>query len=756
MKKTLIVAALFALSTSAAGAPDKASKRPRANPEYWWLCPVDRSLPRRPEFSLPPGDAGSTEIRAGHSRMVENDISDFDDNVEVVQDQRALRADHLSYDQPSGIARAFGDVHLWGPGFLWSGQRANVDMQQGKYRAERGLYWLLENPGRGAAEQVRSEDAERTTYLTDVSYTTCPTGAEAWKFSASRLRLDQAADRGYATNALLKVAGVPVFYFPYVSFPLSGKRKSGLLFPTIGTSNVNGIDLRQPYYVDIAPNQDATLIPRWIENRGFMMGAQYRHMTEQSQSEINVNLLPNDRKESDRDRFSIFAKHQQYFDDRRGQVNLLAQDVSDTRYLEDFGGSLGTTSQRFLDRRLETNWSYPSLLAVRGIVQSYQNVDDTLPDRVGPYQRLPQILAKSTFPERHLQPHVDFLADAGYFLREGYVSGGRLGLEPTLSLPFIRPWLTVRPAVGLRNVNYFLSNADTYDSNLSRTLPVASMDMQLFAERRFELGEMAIQQTLEPRAYYLKIPKTGQDQYPLFDSRLYDFSMASIFRENRFSGRDRLGDADQLALALTSRFLSLQSGREVFRASVGQIYYFADREVVLRNRPEQDQSASELISEVATNPTESWSARATVQWDPNRNETEKSAFTIRYAPSDGTLLNASYRLRGGVNSQLFTSLKDDVEQTDLSFRLPMTENISLIGRWNYSLRSQESLELVGGIELETCCWGIRIFSRRYIRNIQGEFDNAFFMQAEFKGLAGTGRSAVSFLRKSLPGYEPTF
>ena len=755
MKKILIVAALLALSMSAAGTPNKASKNPRANPDYWWLCPVDRSLPRRPEFSLPDTSAGTTEIRAGHSRTVENDISDFDDNVELVEDERALRADHVTYDQPDRTARAFGDVHLWGPGFLWSGQRASVDMQQNTYRAERGLYWLLDNPGHGAAERLRSEEKEQTTYLTDVSYTTCPTGAETWKFSASRLRLDRVEDRGYATHALLKVAGVPVFYFPYVSFPLSGKRKSGLLFPIFGTSNVNGVDIRQPYYVDIAPNQDATLTPRWIESRGFMMGADYRHLSETSKSEVNVDLLPSDRKENNESRFSIYAEHEQFFDDRRGRVHLRAQDVSDARYLEDFGGSLSTTSQRFLDRRLETFWSGPGI-NVRGIMQSFQNVDPTVPDRAGPYQRLPEVTAETTFPERHLRPYFKLVSDAGYFYRDGFVSGGRVAVEPTLSLPFIKPWLTVRPAIGLRNVDYVLSNPDVYGSNLSRTLPVASMDMQLFAERRFELGDLPVQQTFEPRAYYLKIPKTGQDQFPLFDSRLYNFSMASIFRENRFSGRDRLGDADQLAVAVTSRFLSLNSGREILRTSLGQIYYFADREVELRNSPKQDPSSSAVVAEVAGRPTEDWSARATLQWDPSRNQTEKSAFSVRYEPSDGMLLNAAYRLNGSVNSPLYTTLKDDVEQTDLSLRLPMTENLSLIGRWNYSLRSQESLELVGGIELETCCWGIRVFGRRYIRNIKGEFDNAVFMQAEFKGLAGTGRKAVSFLRKSLPGYEPTF
>jgi LPS-assembly protein len=136
-----------------------------------------------------------------------------------------------------------------------------------------------------------------------------------------------------------------------------------------------------------------------------------------------------------------------------------------------------------------------------------------------------------------------------------------------------------------------------------------------------------------------------------------------------------------------------------------------------------------------------------VQWDPHDNRTEKSVLALRYAPPDGTVVNAAYRLRRAIT---------DVEQTDLSWRIPLTENLSMVGRWNYSLPDQQSLELVGGIELESCCWGLRLMSRRFIRNVAGEFDNAFIMQVEFKGLGGFGRSAGSFLRKSVPGYEPVF
>lgn len=718
----------------------------RSAEEYWWLCPVDRGLPMRPEFSSDSLASGSTEVRAETSRVETEGVTEFSGDVELVQDGRALSADDVVYDQLNDSMTAVGQTKIWDSTLLWSGYRAMFNMRADRHRLERGDYWLIDRQGRGSADLIRTDNQTQVSRLERVEYTTCPVGAETWKFSASQIKLDHKEERGYAKNALLKVRSVPVFWLPYFTFPLSDKRKSGFLTPTIGTSNERGLDTEVPYYIDIAPNQDATVAPRWISERGLMLKGEYRYMGRRYQSEFDVEYLPGD-KLSDSDRSYVRVEHEQrYGENDTGYLYALLQNASDAQYFEDFGGGLAITSQRFLDRRIQTQY-VTNNYQVWGTMQAYQNIDDSIPDRFGPYRRLPNILAQTLFPQYHLVPHFYGMTDITYFDREDSVTGGRIDLAPTISLPFIKPWAYVRPAIGLRQTNYFLTNSQEFDSTISRSVPMISTDAQLFLERRFKLFDAPLMQTLEPRAYYVLMPKVGQSDIPVFDTGLFDFTFLQLFNENRFAGRDRIGDTNQLAVAVTSRFLSLDSGREVFRTSLGQIYYFRDREIALPGTVIQDDSTSEFIGEVAASPVEAWSARATLQWDPHDQRTEKSAFAIRYAPPNGTVLNAAYRLRRAVT---------DVEQTDLAWRVPLTENLSMVGRWNYSLQSRQSLELVGGIELESCCWGIRLLSRRFIRNSEGEFDNAIFMQAEFKGLGGFGRSAASFLRRSIPGYEPIF
>ncbi len=738
---TIISALILALVSGSAIAAKQ-----RSVEEYWWLCPIDRSLPIRPEFSSDDLEAGSTEVRAESTHVVEQGVTEFSGEVELVQDGRALAADDVIYDQPNDTMTAVGQTKIWDATLLWSGYRAMFNLRDDRHRLERGKYWLIDRQGRGTAELIRTDNITNVSRLEHVDYTTCPAGAETWKFSASKIKLDHAEERGSATNALLKVRGVPVLWLPYINFPLSDKRKSGFLTPTIGTSNERGFDTEVPYYIDIAPNMDATVAPRWISERGIMMKGEYRYMGRRFESELDVEYLPGD-KLAEEDRSYVRLEHEHHFGDQdRGYVYALLQNASDAQYFEDFGGGLAITSQRFLDRRIQTTYM-GNRYQVWGLMQGYQNIDDSIPDRFGPYRRLPNVLAQTLFSQRHLKPHFYGLADVTYFDRADSVTGARVDLQPTLSLPFIKPWAYVRPALGLRQTNYLLTESQRFDGTISRSVPVFSTDAQLFLERRLNVWDRPLMQTLEPRAYYVLTPKVGQSDIPIFDTGLYDFTFLQIFNENRFAGRDRIGDANQLALAMTSRFLSLESGREVFRTSLGQVYYFRDREIALPGAPIADESSSEFIGEVAASPVESWSARATVQWDPHENQTEKSAFGVRYAPPDGTVINAAYRLRRAIT---------DVEQTDVSWRIPLTENLSMVGRWNYSLQSRQSLELVGGLELETCCWGIRLLSRRYIRNVEGEFDNAIFMQAEFKGLGGFGRSAASFLRKSIPGYEPIF
>ncbi len=691
-------------------------------------------------------ETGSTEVRSDSARVVDNETTYFVGDAELIQDRATIKAEEITYDQQTQSASATGNAFIWNRSFLWRGERALFNLNDDQSLLEDGKYWLVGRQGRGAAKLIKNDGQANVTRLTDVDYTTCPRNAETWKFSASKIKLDHDEDRGYATNALLKVHGTPIFYFPYISFPLSGKRKTGLLTPTVGTTNESGLDIQIPYYLNIAPNQDATIAPRIIEDRGQMLAGQYRYMGPSFKSELDFQYLPSDDLANGADRSSFSLTHQQYYAQNRGFVNALIQNVSDAQYFEDFGNSLSVTSQRYLDRRIETTYAN-SQFWLYGVLQSYQGIDDSIPGAFGPYRRLPQVIAQTLFPQYHLSPHFYALSEITYFDRDDSVTGTRIELEPTVSLPFIKPWAYIKPALGLRYTDYLLTNSRQFDDHTNRAVPVVSLDSQLFMERRFKFFGSRMLQTLEPRAFYLLIPKTGQAEFPVFDSGLFDFSFINLFRENRFAGHDRIGDANQLALAVTSRHFSLRSGRELFRTSIGQIYYFRDREINLPGVTRLDSNTSELIGEFATNLGEDWSGRATLQWDPDSSQTNKSALSMRYAPADGTVLNMAYRQR-----RAFT----DIKQTDVSFRIPMTESVSLIGRWAYSLQNQQALEVVGGLEYESCCWGIRILGRRFIRNIQGEFDTAIFVQAEFKGLGGIGRSASSFLRRSIPGYEPMF
>jgi len=758
----ITIIALIAMHAMAASA----AVRERSKEEYWWLCPVDRSMPVRPEFSSTDTADGATEVRSDTARVVDHDVTEFFGHAELIKDSAAIRAEEISFDQITETGRAEGDAYLWQDSFLWRGERALFNLADEQTRLSEGSYWLTDRQGHGKAGLIRNDGLSNITRLENVDYTTCPRSAETWKFSASKLKLDHDADRGYATNTLIRVKGMPVFYLPYISFPLSDKRKSGFLSPTAGSSSESGFDFRLPYYLNIAPNQDATITPRMITDRGLMMGGEYRYLGKTFRSDLDFTYLPGDDLEGGEDRSSVSFSHQQTYAQNRGYLNALVQNVSDARYLEDFGGSLSATSQRYLDRRLETTYSNQYLRAY-GLLQSYQNIDDSIPGEFGPYKRLPQIIAQTVLPRQHLTPHFSALTEVTYFDRDNSVTGTRVAIKPQVSLPFIKPWAYINPSLGVHYSEYLLEDPRQFDGVDSRAVPMMSIDSQIFLERRFNFLGSGIMQTLEPRAYYLLVPKVGQDDYPVFNSGLFDFSFINLFRDNRFSGHDRIGDANQLTLALISRNFSLASGRELFRTSLGQVYYFRDRDVTLRQTAPagsaspfiedpylrryspgfRETSSSEMIGEVITNLTRDLSARVTLQWDPDQSQTSKSAFAMRYASEEGTVVNVGYRRRLALT---------DVEQTDISFRLPMTESLSLIARWAYSLQSNQALEVVGGLEYESCCWGIRLLSRRYIRNVEGEFDNAIFVQAELKGLAGVGRAASSFLRRSIPGYEPFF
>ncbi len=503
---------------------------------------------------------------------------------------------------------------------------------------------------------------------------------------------------------------------------------------------------------------DATFTPRLLTDSGVMYMGEYRYLYQSGNGHLNLEYLPGDKAFEDRDRNYVNFEHRQSFL-RRGNIHLLFNRVSDKRYFEDFGSSLDTTSTRYLQRRADLTYGGRSWRLLTR-VQDFQLVDRTLGPASRPYKRLPQIRFNYRPPERKNRFNFNVSGETVYFYRSddpalNTVNGFRFDIYPAISYLLQTPAAFLKPKAGLRFTQYSLDENSRFDDSPDRFLPFFSLDSGIFLERDTALADRSYLHTLEPRLYYLYIPKTDQSDLPVFDTALYNLSFASIFREDRFSNRDRMGDANQATVAVTSRLIGKDSGVELGHISVGQIYYFRDREVVLPGQAVRDDPLSPVIAELVTKLPFHWSLRSSWQWDPNSKNTEKLTFLAQYRPASDKVVNLAYRVQRSPTGVIRQDLID-IEQTDLSFRWPLGKSWSILGRWNYAVEERKSLELFGGIEYNSCCWGARLVARRFLSSLDGESATAYFLQIELKGLAGIGRKTVDFLTRSIPGYQDEF
>jgi LPS-assembly protein len=712
----------------------------------WSQCAADRP-PRR--LPTPPTTDTSTRIEADAADLYRSeDRTEFSGNVQVEQGNERLEADHVTYLKGSNTLDAEGNVYLEQPGLRVTGSEMHYNLNTQQGRAKQAEFRLTDPLARGNAGTAELLNPEQSRY-SDVRYTTCPPGNSDWQVEAEQIEIDQASGVGVARHAKLRFKGVPFIYLPYATFPIDDRRKSGFLPPSIGSSENSGADASIPYYFNIAPHLDATFTPRIMGKRGILLGGEFRYLAEHNKGEVRAELLPNDSERGPGENST------------RGALNMLLNGrpaprwnydidlnyVSDNDYLDDLGTSLAATSVQHLERRGDIRyhgdgWNF------LGRAQQFQTIDDAIALNGRPYARLPQLLLNLEKPDQAMGLTYHLRSEYVHFGHESdnKVKGERFDLQPGVSLPLRRPWGFLTPKLSLRHTRYSLENQTPGASdNPSRTLPTLSLDSGLYFDRGGSWFGNAITHTLEPRLFYLYTPKEDQGDLPNFDTGALDFSFANLFRENRFSGVDKVGDANQLTTALTTRGLSSTSGEEIFRASIGQIFYFRDREVQLGSSGAVTQEdSSSIVAEVATRLSREWRMQAGLQWNPHASgdETEKGAFGVHYLDEQQRILNLTYRYTNGA-----------IEQTDLSARWPITHRLHAVGRWNYSLLHETSMETFAGVEYESCCWVSRFVVRDYRTDADGEGNLALFLQLELKGLTSLGDKIDQFLERGILGYH---
>ena len=714
------------------------------NPElFTGFCPRDPLA----DLVQPATEAGDTdeiplEFTATQGQSSPEGALLEGDVVAIRGDQR-LSASQVQLDREANRVSAEGGVEYGDPRFAVQSERAALDLNEQTGQFEEADYYLPERNAQGSAGRVAVSRREQTARLEAVTYSTCARGQEFWQLRSSRIDLDQEAGRGSARNITLALGGVPVMYFPYLSFPITDERQSGFLTPTVGRDEQSGFDLRVPYYWNIAPNMDATFAPRILSKRGVQLGVEYRFLLPGQDGEIDGEYLPQDRV-ADRDRYALNVRHKSNLSPGL-YTDLLYQYVSDDEYIDDFDNFIDLLSPSALERHLDVFYQGGSWYTLAR-VQDFQTID---PEIFGadnePYNRLPQLLFKGDWGGGPYGLRYEFLGEVVNFDNNDRVTGMRLDLQPSLSLPLERPEGFLKPRLSYRYTTYQLRNTEPGQKNSpTRGLPIVSVDSGLFFERTVDwdwLGSGL--QTLEPRLFYLYIPDRDQQNIPLFDTTQVDRSYAWLFLENRFTGADRVGDANQLTAALTTRLLGEQ-GQERLRASVGQIYYFEDQEVTLQNiRPDTDKS-SVLIGEALWRLNERFDIRSTVQWDPKPSDLQRAAVDLHYRHDPGRLVNISYRL----------SDPDELEQLDISVLWSLGERWRTVGRWNYSLASERNLDLFAGLEYNDCCWALRMLARQRRPDPQADAENAIYLELELKGLAGVGQDIDGLLEDTIFGYRP--
>jgi len=739
------------------------------------MCPAPPKRKHPPAAVVAPGD---------HLIRIDSDAASLDaaglatltGHVQVHQDERSVAADTVTYDEKSGKLVVKGKVDFEDPKLGIHSDTGTYDEVAGA-AFDRANFQIFDRNGRGTAKAMAVHPDGKVD-LSQVRYTTCPVGNQDWMLQASSINLDTEDEVGSARGVIMRFKDVPVFYTPYISFPLGDDRKSGVLFPSFGHSSNNGWQLEVPYYFNLAPNYDLTLSPGFLSARGVQLGGEFRFLTASSHGQIEENFLPNDAiQHSDRAYFH-FTDITNLAQGLRFDTDIAS--VSDSNYFSDFAVGADQTSVTYLERRAELLY-YDDAWRIRAQLQNFQTIDTSVDAGDRPYSRVPRLQAYALYP---LLSHFEFALDSEVtnFLREVGPAGVRLDLSPELRWSTRTAGYFFEPAVGYHFTQYDLQNVPVGDpTQPTRTLPYARLDTGLIFER--DAGsEGQRTQTLEPRLVYSYVPYRNQNDLPIFDTGLPDLNLVELFRTNRYVGDDRIGDANQLALGMTTQLFSQTTGAQYLSATIGQIRYFTLPRVTLPDQITQTLPGQTLatlpgqqtsvilpgqnlptlpgqtlatvpgetpqtyrasdIGEVSVTAYKNWSVNLDYQWNPYTSQTDKSEILVQYRPDPSKVVNIGYRFQ-----------QDILKQYDGSFAWPIAGHWNTVGRWVYSLQDRQTIEQLAGFEYKSCCWKIQVLQRRYVTNRTGGLNTSIALQLELTGLSSVGKPADAFLSKEISGYS---
>ena len=715
-----------------------------------------------------------------------NLFTEVQGNAELRRHDTVIRANKLRLDHPTNEAHATGNVVVIRNGNRYEGPelRLNLDTYVGFF--SKPSYVLLQNDAQGGADRLDFQ-GENLSVVTNATYSTCkapPGFLPDWWVSASRLELDSQEEVGRATAGAVYFKGVPLLATPYISFPISDKRKSGLLPPTINLDNISGLELTLPYYWNIAPQFDATLYPTLMTKRGVDLGGEFRYLQPSFNGQVRATHMSSD-KLTGTNRWGTSIQHQHALDG--GAVGLAGTGirinlnrVSDDTYWRDFPRSSPSLTQRLLPNDVVISGNLGAVGLTAGVYR-WQTLQDSAAPIVAPYDRTPQVDARmgrlnqtmggvdgidwslsgqfSHFTSNRAQTVTATQAD---------INGSRvLGLMQA-SKTWQTPGWFVRPKAQLQLRQYqFDQSLWTGARSAAVAVPTFSLDSGLIYERNTSVLGHQVQQTLEPRAMYVVTPYRNQNGLPNYDSGAKDFNVGTAWTENVFGGSDRISDTHALTLGVSSRLIEPDTGAEAARFGIAQRLRFANQNVVLPGGTALTDRVSDILLGTTLNWSPQWAFESSVQFNPKTSRSQRTTLSGRYHPTPYRVFSAAYRL------QRAGGLLPASEQIDVGWQWPLDDVFGgsmhrdgtnlhdqglgsnrwySVGRVNYSMPDSKVVDLVAGFEYDAGCWLGRMVLERLQRS-NATAGQRILLQLEFVGFTRIGSNPLQTLKNNVPRYQ---
>ncbi len=760
----------------------------------------------------------------------EDGVSVLQDHVVIRQPGRLIHADKAFIYRNKKLGKItdiklHGHVRIQEAGKLLIGTKANYDVEKNKLTINNAIYHItgrheqltISTPfdAWGTAKTIHRQPND-VIDLTNATYSTCPPENPSWTISADTMRLDKKEGKGTAHNVVVRFKNVPILYSPYYSFPISAARKSGFLMPDIGYgaggTTGKGFFIAEPYYWNIAPNHDLLFTPEWYSLRGLQLNSNFRYLTSQSDGFFYASVIPHDNayKQFKQNTLNAYENStatgiKPYISELRNSSNdraffnfdnniafnknwtgkFDARYVTDPYYAEDF-------QSEYLTQNTNQIPSFGELEYQRGhwqntfLMQSYQTLhplDQFNTPAQNQYTRLPELDFSAAYPQ--VIPDFNFNL-SGQAVRFVYQSGfapltyqlpvgTRLHFQPSINRPFNWSSAYLTPQLTLDNTSYFSKLPASgpgiprpkYDA--SRTIPIFNMDSGLYFDRSVRIGGTHYMQTLEPEFFYLYTPYVKQDEYPNFDTQLLPFSTANLYSINQFTGFDRIQNANQLSVGVTSNLLRSVDASDVLSAQLGMINYFDKRRVCLTQGCKPSSAENSPIAGALTwNPNPLWSINTQAAWDIALHQINNSQTGVQYHLSQKRVIVFDYQFIHGNPDTPFDAFGFSTDTSLLTAGLvwPLTENWHFFGYDYYDLTHGRPQNQYTGLSYSTCCWAFRfIVSNNYDgtskidggQAFQNQYSTDYYVEFLLKGLgSAASRHAEDMLTSTLPGFQDAF